>query len=228
LFLTDDDGDISDANTVSLRPDTNRKIGQGKTDLYEKLYGRITGQLFHSTQTTFAEETLKLANIVASPNATTVADITVIPFEYSKLSQAEMMHNIKLARAIPIYNLCVTTFKTHALQNHSDMTVKECLEKVKIASEALGFKPSYLSKEAEVVMAAYACTQAVIEACFGDPYALDTKYGSDLSTQATVSLCCAVGIVDDMQFFDFLRAIQFYDDAAHLLEGQDDDKMPSP
>ena len=228
LTLTDDFGNSEEFNTVSLRPDMDRKrIVSGKTMLYKHLYGEFTGALFHSQNTTFDAEAKKLAKLIANKHSTIVADITVVPFSSSNVSREQLMEGIGKARATPLYNLCKTIFKEKLLQNNDDLSIKACLNEMKNVAALLGLKDTKMSESDEVILAAFACTNAAVEACFGDPHYLAKNIGMDLSTQATVTLCCAMNLVGEEEFFRFASSFGFYDESVALIEGLDSDKIRS-
>jgi hypothetical protein len=226
LTLTNGGGVVEKDRTVSLRP--NRKIpaiAKGDADLYKNFYGEFKAFLFEGLNTTFEDEVKKLAGIVAKQSSTTVADITVVPFSSSKLSRVQVEGNISMAQSTTIYNLCKTIFKENALRNHDDLTVADCLEKLKAASKALDFDQQPFTQEDEVILAALACTSVAVESCFGDPHYLAKNIGLDLSTQSVVTLSCAMSIIGEPGFFDFMKRIGFYDKTIELIEGIDSTKI---
>lgn len=226
LTLTDTQGAVEEDRTVSLRPNTDEPtIAKGDADLYTHLYGEFKANLYKGRQTPFDEEVKKLAGTVAKKNSTTVADITVVPFTSSKLSRTQVENNISKAQSTTIYNLCKTIFKENALRSHDDLTVAECLEKLKAASKALGFDQQPFTQEDEVILAALACTSVAVESCFGDPHYLARNIGLDLSTQSVVTLSCAMSIIGEPSFFDFMKRIGFYDQTIELIEGIDSNKI---
>lgn len=226
VTLTDINGVIEKERTVSLRPNREKSsIAKGDSDLYKKFYGEFKAHLYEGMQTTFYEEVEKLADIVAKQNSTTVADITIVPFSSSKLSRAQIEENISKAQSTTIYNLCKTIFKESSLRAQDNLTVAECLEKLKIASKALGFQQQPFTKEDEIILAALACTSVAVESCFGDPHYLARNIGLDLSTQSVVTLCCTMSIIGEASFFDFMKRIGFYDKTIELIEGIDSNKI---
>ena len=96
---------------------------------------------------------------------------------------------------------------------------------MKNVAALLGLKDTKMSESDEVILAAFACTNAAVEACFGDPHYLAKNIGMDLSTQATVTLCCAMNLVGEEEFFRFASSFGFYDESVALIEGLDSDKI---
>lgn len=227
LTLTDNHGDPEERHTISLQPDKSKeKIATGNAMLYKHLYGEFSGVLYHGKHTSFKKEYENLARLIAHKNSTIVADITVIPFSSSELSRERLMLNISKARSTPIYNLCRTIFKESLLKKNQDLSIQTCLEEMKSVARLLKFKSTPMAESDEVMLAAFACTNAAVEACFGDPHFLAKNVGMDLSTQTAVTLCCAMNLVGEEEFFRFAKSIGFYDESVALIEGIDSDKIP--
>ena len=228
LTLTDSLGSVEEHNTVSLRHNSKRRIAEGKSDLHPRLYGNFTGAIYHSQHTSFYSEAEKLARTVSNPHSSVVADITVVPFSSTEITRKQFISNIATARKAPIYNLCKAIFKQKLIENSNDISIQSCLNEMKHVTNSLKLKNVDMLKSDEAILAAFACTNAAVEACFGDPHFLARNVRLDLSTQATVTLCCAMSIVGEQEFFKFARNLGFYDDSTALLEGVDDDKIINP
>lgn len=227
LTLTDNSGNVEEDYTVSLQPNRDKdKIAAGNAMLYKQLYGEFSGGLFHGKNTSFKREYINLARLIANKNSTIVADITVIPFASSELSREKLMLNITKARSTPLYNLCSTIFKKSLLKKNKDLSIQTCLEEMKNTANLRKFENTHMAEPDEIILAAFACTNAAVEACFGDPHFVSKNVGMDLSTQSAVTLCCAMNLVGEEEFFRFAKNIGFYDESVALIEDLDSDKIP--
>lgn len=215
MAITDCHGVILQDSEVSLRPE-GKSLLSGKTVLHPGLYSSFTASVSRGMHTTIEQEISKLADKMVL-DRTITADLTIIPLASTNQQLKAILENIRSAKAIKLYNLCSAIVKKEDIENITDDRIRTYVIELKERAKDFPELQNMITNESEAVLAALACTHAIVKACYGDAHAVDEIVSPDQDTQ-TAAVYCAMALLGTETFLDFARKINFLDDVSNLTK----------
>lgn len=216
MAITDPHGSILKETHVSLRPSTER-ILSGKAALHPHLYPpTLPSGVLLAKHTTIEEEILSLAAKMIMDNGIT-ADLTVIPISKTRMPLNDVLNNIQSTRTLKLYNLCSLVVKQKDIDEITDETIRGYVEELKKQAVEFPELQEVITSESDTVLAALACTHAIVKACYGDPHAVDKKIRPDQDTQTAV-VYCTMALIGTEKFLAFADKINFHDEISRLTK----------
>ncbi len=217
MAITDCHGVILRESEVSLRP-KDKQFLSGKTVFHPKLYSSLPSGISAGAHTTIEEEISKLASKMIRDKSIT-ADLTVIPLASTNQQLDNILENIKSARALKLYNLCSLVVKKDDINNITDDLIRKYMTELRERALEFPELQQMVRDESDAVLAALACTHAIVKACYGDTHAVDEIVNPDQDTQ-TAAVYCAVALLGTERFLHFARKINFLDDVSDLTKSK--------
>jgi len=211
MALTNIDGSIDQKTEVSLRPGIGTIIS-GQTILHQGIFKTSqSNNVKNSQHTTMEEEIETLAQKMLIDMEIT-ANITIVPLSKSIIPHQELLTNIQSVRAIKLYNLCSTIVDKLDVDHITDNDIRKAVEELIAAAKNIDELKSLSLENNKAILAALACTQAIVKSCCGDMRWQETN---DISTQTAV-VYCVMALIGSDKFLAFARSISFHDKEADL------------
>lgn len=220
LTLLDSNGTPDKDIEISLRPKLgNYHLKDGKTVLHPAIYGEnpMPASIFHSEHIRYDQEIKVMSNKI---RGFVEGHFTIIPLECCKVDLDEIRRNTRGVFAVRLYHLCMSIYKNTDINAVKDIEVRNEILKLAAIAEKLQERHSKEianSNSDDSVVAAMACTHAVVKAIFGDAHHFEITHGPDLDTQA-VSTYLSMALTENNKFFNFAEEVGLLNFASTLVK----------
>jgi hypothetical protein len=217
MGITNKEGKI--LHEVSLRP-SKTLINNGRLVLHPNIYpdNNLLGNLSFGRQSSILEEEIDrfVRKMISGPHIET--EFTVIPLQNLSISYQQLLENINSARSIKLYNLCSLAVRDQDLKQLKKLEISEFIENLKTLAKNTGLLDNcQLTHTDEVILAAMACTHAIITAATGNSHQMDQDIGPDQPTQTAV-VYSVIQLTGAQNFYSFAEKIGLLDQSARLTK----------